>query len=290
MMDQQARRLIILSGLSGSGKSIALNSLEDLGFYCIDNLPISLLDEFIKQLADPATTMGGNVAIGIDARDPSYDFSRVITFINKLNDSGIAAELAFIEAEDDILTKRFSETRRKHPLSSDSVTLLDAIREERRILEPLSENATVRVDTSHTLLHELRDLVRIQIARKDKPGLSLQFMSFGFKHGIPRDADFVFDVRCLPNPHWKKELRPYTGLQEPVAEFLGQQALVIDMIENIRTFLEHWIPRFEADNRSYLSIAIGCTGGHHRSVYIVKQLSDYFSGKKKKVIVRHRDI
>lgn len=289
-MNEQARRLIILSGLSGAGKSIALNSLEDLGFYCIDNLPISLLDEFINQLSDSSSSLGGNLAIGIDARDRSYDFNRVITFIKELNEQGVPAELVFIEADDDILTKRFSETRRKHPLSSDTVPLIDAIREERRILEPLSEHANVHVDTSHTLLHELRDLVRIQIARKDKPGLSLQFLSFGFKHGIPRDADFVFDVRCLPNPHWKKELRPYTGLQEPVAEFLGQQALVLDMIDHIRGFLEHWVPKFEADNRSYLSIAIGCTGGHHRSVFIVKQLSDYFTEKNKTVIVRHRDI
>lgn len=289
MTDQQ-RRLVILSGLSGAGKSIALNSLEDLGFYCIDNLPISLLDALVKQLTDPASRLTGNLAIGIDARDPSYDFTRIIVFINELNENNINAELVFIEADDDILTKRFSETRRKHPLSSDTVPLIDAIREERRVLEPLSENATVHIDTSHTLLHELRDLVRIQVARKEKPGLSLQFLSFGFKHGVPRDADFVFDVRCLPNPHWKKELRPFTGLQEPVAEFLGQQALVLDMIDHIRTFLEHWIPKFEADNRSYLSIAIGCTGGHHRSVYIAKQLSDYFSEQNKKVIVRHRDI
>ncbi len=289
-MPDPQRRLIILSGLSGAGKSIALNSLEDLGFYCIDNLPISLLDEFVRQLSDPTSRHRGNIAIGIDARDPSYDFTRVITFIRELNDNHICAELVFIEADDDILTKRFSETRRRHPLSSDRVPLIDAIREERRILEPLSESANVHIDTSRTLLHELRDLVRIQVARKDKPGLSLQFLSFGYKHGVPRDADFVFDVRCLPNPHWKKELRPYTGLQEPVAEFLGQQALVLDMIDHIRGFLEHWIPKFEADNRSYLSIAIGCTGGHHRSVYIVKQLSDYFSGKNKQVIVRHRDI
>ena len=289
-MDTRQRRLVILSGLSGAGKSIALNSLEDLGFYCIDNLPISLLDEFVKQLSDSSSMLSGNLAIGIDARDPSYDFSRVMTFIEELNNKNIQAELVFIEADDDILTKRFSETRRKHPLSSDSVPLIDAIGEERRILEPLSEHADVHIDSSHTLLHELRDLIRIQVARKEKPGLSLQFLSFGFKHGVPRDADFVFDVRCLPNPHWKKELRPFTGLQEPVAEFLGQQALVLDMIDHIRAFLEHWVPKFEADNRSYLSIAIGCTGGHHRSVYIVKQLADYFSGNQRNVIVRHRDI
>jgi len=289
-MTAQPCRLVILSGLSGAGKSIALNSLEDLGFYCVDNLPIGLLNEFVNQLSDPSARISGNLAIGIDARDPSYDFSRVITFIDELNGKGIPAELVFMEADDDILTKRFSETRRKHPLSSDSVPLIDAIREERRILEPLSEHADVHIDTSRTLLHELRDLIRIQVARSEKPGLSLQLLSFGFKHGIPRDADFVFDVRCLPNPHWKKELQPFTGLDEPVAEFLGQQALVLDMIDHIRGFLDHWIPKFEADNRSYLSIAIGCTGGHHRSVYIVKQLADYFAEKNRKVIVRHRDI
>lgn len=289
-MTQSSRRLIIVSGLSGSGKTIVLNSLEDLGIYCIDNLPITLLDEFVVQLSDRETSLPEEVAIGIDARDPGYDFGKLSDSIDHMNKGNISVELVFIEASDEVLTKRFSETRRKHPLSSDSVSLSDALKKEREILEPLSARCDIRIDTSHSLLHQLRNTVHNRIAKRQKKMLSLQFLSFGFKNGIPKDSDFVFDVRCLPNPHWERNLRPFTGLDKPVIDFLQQQEVVVDMLADIKQFLERWIRQFEEDNRSYLSIAIGCTGGHHRSVYFTKQLSDHFIKLKKNVILRHRDI
>jgi len=284
------RRLIIVSGLSGAGKTVALNTLEDLGFYCIDNLPISLLREFVRQVSGSTIQIKNEIAIGIDARSPERDIVDLPAQIALLKEQELDIELIFIEASDDVLTRRFSETRRKHPLSSDTVSLSDAIRKERRIMEDLLEHADMRIDTSHTLMHELRDLVRKRIANRPIPSLSIQFTSFGYKHGIPRDSDFVFDVRCLPNPHWNPEFRGLTGRDRPVVEFLDRQDQVAEMVDQIRVFLDRWIPEYEAGNRSYLCVAVGCTGGHHRSVYIIEKLSDYFRSQGKHVIVNHRDI
>ena len=289
-MSEQGRRLIIVSGLSGSGKTVVLNTLEDQAFYCIDNLPVSLLDELAAQLANPGASFPTVVAIGIDARNPENNLSILPKLIASLNKQHVVTELVFIEANDDVLTERFSETRRKHPLSSNSVSLSDAITKEREILGVLSEIADLRIDTSHLLLHELRDLVRERITRRPIGALSLQFISFGYKHGIPRDADFVFDVRCLPNPYWNKTLRSCSGMDESVIKFLSEQQNVKDMLMHLKTFLDFWIPCFEADNRSYLCIAIGCTGGQHRSVYIAEQLTLFFQHKNIHVIARHRDI
>jgi UPF0042 nucleotide-binding protein len=289
-MNEQGRRLIIVSGLSGSGKTVVLNTLEDQAFYCIDNLPVSLLDELAVQLVNPSASFPTVVAIGIDARNPENNLSILPKSIASLKQQHVITELVFIEANDDVLTERFSETRRKHPLSSNSVSLSDAITKEREILGVLSETADLRIDTSHLLLHELRDLVRERITRRPIGALSLQFISFGYKNGIPRDADFVFDVRCLPNPYWNKTLRPFSGKDEPVINFLGEQEKVKEMLMQLRTFLDYWIPCFEADNRSYLCIAFGCTGGQHRSVYIADQLTSYFQQKNIHVIARHRDI
>ncbi len=288
-MPSKPRRLIIVSGLSGAGKTIVLNSLEDLGIYCIDNLPITLLDEFVNQLSDPTNSLPQEVGVGIDARDPAYDFTTLSNSIDKMNQGNISVELVFIEAADDVLTKRFSETRRKHPLSSDEISLSDAIKKERLLMEPLSARCDIRIDTSHSLLHQLRNTVRKRIAKHQTKSLSLQFLSFGFKNGIPQDADFVFDVRCLPNPHWERNLRPFTGLDKPVADFLSAQDKVIEMLNDTKQFLERWIKQFEEDNRSYLTIAIGCTGGQHRSVFLAKELSDHFINLGKNVILRHRD-
>lgn len=284
------RRLIIVSGLSGAGKTVALNTLEDLGFYCIDNLPISLLREFVRQVSGSTIQIKYEIAIGIDARSPERDIVDLPAQIALLKEQELDIELIFIEASDDVLTRRFSETRRKHPLSSDTVSLSDAIRKERRIMEDLLEHADMRIDTSHTLMHELRDLVRKRIANRPIPSLSIQFTSFGYKHGIPRDSDFVFDARCLPNPHWNPEFRGLTGRDRPVVEFLDRQDQVAEMVDQIRVFLDRWIPEYEAGNRSYLCVAVGCTGGHHRSVYIIEKLSDYFRSQGKHVIVNHRDI
>jgi len=289
-MKPRPRHLLIISGLSGAGKTIALNTLEDLGLYCIDNLPVSLLNEFARQISDGSIQATPEIAIGIDARSAESDIKKLPGIINRLKKKNLKIDLVFIDASDDVLTRRFSETRRKHPLSSKTLALSGAIKKERRIMDDLSAQADIRIDTSHTLMHELRDMVRKRIANRPIAALSLQLVSFGYKHGSPRDADFVFDARCLPNPYWKNNLRNLTGKDTAVIKFLGKQKLVAEMIEHIKKFLSFWIPKFEADNRSYLCVAVGCTGGHHRSVYITERLAEYFREQGKHVITIHRDI
>ena len=289
-MKPRPRHLLIISGLSGAGKTIALNTLEDLGLYCIDNLPVSLLNEFARQISDGSIQATPEIAIGIDARSAESDIKKLPGIINRLKKKNLKIDLVFIDASDDVLTRRFSETRRKHPLSSKTLALSGAIKKERRIMDDLSAQADIRIDTSHTLMHELRDMVRKRIANRPIAALSLQLVSFGYKHGSPRDADFVFDARCLPNPYWKNNLRNLTGKDTAVIKFLGKQKLVAEMIEHIKKFLSFWIPKFEADNRSYLCVAVGCTGGHHRSVYITERLAEYFRVQGKHVITIHRDI
>lgn len=289
-MTARQRKLIIISGLSGAGKTIALNTLEDLGLYCIDNLPISLLNEFIRQIHDGSIQATPEIAIGIDARSTGSEIKKLPGIISRLKKKKLKIDLVFIDANNEVLTRRFSETRRKHPLSSKTLALAGAIKKERRIMDELSAQADIRIDTSHTLMHELRDIVRKRIANRPVAALSLQFISFGYKHGVPGDADFVFDSRCLPNPYWKQSLRNLAGKDKAVIQFLGKQKLVTELIEDIKSFLSSWIPRFEADNRSYLCIAVGCTGGHHRSVYITERLAEHFRNQGKHVITIHRDI
>lgn len=284
------RRLIIVSGLSGAGKSQALNTLEDLNFFCIDNLPISLFNQLIILLIEANENFPVNVAVGIDARSPEQDLSTLPDSITALRNKGVATELVFMEAGKSVLTTRFGETRRKHPLSTQELSLTDAIDRERQVLGFLSDMADLRIDTSHTSIHELRDIVRERLARRPAGSLSLQFISFGYKHGVPRDADFLFDVRCLPNPYWQKDLRDLTGKDAQVRAFLTAAPAVAEMNNNIQTFLEKWLPLFEAENRSYLCVAIGCTGGRHRSVYMVEELSKYFRNMDKYVVTRHRDL
>ena len=289
-MNQPSRRLIIISGLSGAGKTVALNSLEDLDYYCIDNLPISLLNEISKQFSSHISKYSNKYAIGIDARNPEQDIDNLPNTISTLESQEIEVSLVYLEANDDVLTNRFSETRRKHPLSSEKISLQKAIMLERQIMEKLSAIADIQIDTSFTLMHQLRDIVRERIAEAPLSSLSIQFTSFGYKHGVPRDADFVFDVRCLPNPYWETHLRSLSGKDKEVIEFLSKQDLVLEMVNKLQDFLERWIPEFEADNRSYLNVAIGCTGGHHRSVYIVETLAEYFLKQNKHVLINHRDI
>lgn len=284
------RRLIIVSGLSGAGKSVVLNTLEDLDFYCIDNLPVSLLDGLSALVINDKNEMPPEVAVGIDARNPADSLSSLPDSISKFRAEGVATELVFMEAGDDELTKRYSETRRKHPLSSEEVSLTDAISNERVILSDLSDLADLRIDTSHTVVHDLRNIVRERIANRISSELSILFLSFGYKRGIPREADFVFDVRCLPNPHWDKNLRRYTGQDQAVINFLTAQPLVVEMLDQLKAFLGHWIPRFEAENRCYLCVSIGCTGGYHRSVFLVEQLAAHFLALDNKVLIRHRDL
>ena len=283
-------RLVVISGLSGSGKSVALRTLEDLGYYCIDNLPAGLLEPFAVQLMQHAHPGIDKAAVSIDARNQLQDLERLQDILGRLTEHGVQPDILFLEAQDSVLLKRFSETRRKHPLSRLGVPLHEAIRQERVLLEPLAARASLFIDTTHTNIHELRDMVRQRLAEKTEGVLSLLFRSFGYKHGVPEDADFVFDVRCLPNPHWETRLRPLTGLDEPVAEYLEKSPLVEEMYQNIRDFLESWIPRFQAENRSYLTVAVGCTGGRHRSVYMVARLAEYFTGRLPSVLVRHREL
>lgn len=289
-MEETERRLIIVSGLSGAGKTVVLNSLEDLSFYTIDNLPISLLSELISQFSKDDTDLPGLIAIGIDARNKKKYLDQLPEKIKSFLNKRVKIELIYIDANDEILTKRFSETRRKHPLSSDQMSLLDAIHKEREITLEISQVSDLHIDTSFMQLKELRDIVCERIARRKKSILSLQLISFGYKNGIPKDSDFIFDLRCLPNPYWEKFLRQYSGKDEPVIEFLLKQKSVTQMLSDLEIFFERWLPRFEMDNRSYLTIGFGCTGGHHRSVFIVEQLAKKFMREQRQVIIRHRDL
>jgi UPF0042 nucleotide-binding protein len=282
-----SRKIFIISGLSGAGKTIALHSLEDMGAYCLDNLPVGLLSAFIEQL-NQLGKVYECVAVGIDAR--TLALQNVSVLLETLQLIKIPYEVLFLEAKDAVLIQRFGETRRKHPLTSSHISLAEAIKRERQLLEPLASQATIRIDTSSIYVHQLRDLIRLRVRLQLLPGLTLLFQSFGFKYGIPNDADFVFDVRCLANPHWKPELRNLTGRDEAVIHFLRQEPKVQQMLEQLIHFLATWIPQFAAENRSYLTIAIGCTGGQHRSVYLVEQLARHFSQQRAGVLIRHREL
>jgi UPF0042 nucleotide-binding protein len=288
-MSETARRLVVVTGLSGSGKSIALHALEDLGFYCIDNLPVSLFEAFTREMVS-AEGHYTRVAIGIDARNRETDLSEVASLAVGLRERGINSEIIFLEADDDVLIQRFSETRRRHPLTDAQRSLQQAIALERELLDPLLLSADLRIDTTHTNLHQLRKQIRKRIGDRDQAGLSLLIESFGFKQGIPSNADFVFDARCLVNPHWQLELRPLTGRDRAVEEFLRADSRVLDYLDQLGGFLERWVPDFEADGRSYLTIAIGCTGGQHRSVFLVEQLADYFRSQGRQVLTSHREL
>jgi UPF0042 nucleotide-binding protein len=283
-------KLLIVSGLSGSGKSIALDTLEDCGYYCVDNLPVSLLDNFITHvmLADKVTY--AKTAVGIDSRNPSDSLLNFSESMNIVRKKKIDCEVIFMQAEESVLLKRYSETRRKHPLTDFNTPLKEALRIEKEMLTPVARYASFVIDTSRTHYHELRELIRNQIGERDTRQISLQFQSFGFKHGIPLDADFVFDARSLPNPYWLPELRGLTGKDEAVIEFLKSQPLVNEFYQDIVGFLERWVTRFEAEGRSYLTIAIGCTGGQHRSVYLIDSLAKRFRSPFLNVIVRHREL
>ena len=282
-------KLFIISGLSGSGKSTVLHVLEDIGFFCIDNLPISLLSNFAAQMTGTPERFYEYAAVGIDARNRSEDLKRFSAILSGLRTAELPCEVVFLDADDDILIKRYSETRRKHPLSSDSTSLAEAIKLERELLDPISHQADLYIQTSHTNLHQLRDLIKERLTKDSNKSLSLLIMSFGFKHGIPTDADFVFDVRCLPNPYWETQLREYTGRDKPVQEYLSKHDTVNEMLEDIKAFSLKWIPRIQSADRTYLTIAIGCTGGHHRSVFLVEKLSQEL-GKHYDLIVRHREL
>ena len=283
-------KLLIVSGLSGSGKSIALSTLEDLDYYCIDNLPVGMLRAFAEQMTGEWGRGRDLYGVGIDARSRSQDLQHFPALLKELRAMGLDCSVFFLQSEPSILLKRFSETRRKHPLSARGVTLADAIRTERTLLEPIAANADMFIDTSSTTVHQLRDLIRDRLVLDAPDTMSLLFESFGYKHGIPSDADFVFDVRCLPNPHWEAELRPLCGRDRPVIEYLERQEAVEEMRNRLVEFLQQWIPCFERESRSYMTVAIGCTGGQHRSVYLAEALAGHFRERHANVMVRHREL
>ncbi|MCK9607373.1 MAG: RNase adapter RapZ [Methylomonas sp.] len=283
-------KLVIISGISGSGKSIALDTLEDCGYYCIDNLPVVLLQDFIDHVMLEDRETYQKTAIGIDARNQAEHLADFPTNLKIIRDKGIECEVVYMHAEENIILKRYSETRRRHPLTTANRPLREALEIEQEVLRPLAVNADIIIDTSYTLYHQLRDLLKNRLSEKGKGSLSILFQSFGFKYGIPLDADFVFDARSLPNPYWVAELRGHNGRDQPVIDFLQGEAIVQEFLRDISQFIERWAPRFESDNRSYLTIAIGCTGGQHRSVFLVEALSRYFKDKIPNVIVRHREL
>ncbi|MCH8552247.1 MAG: RNase adapter RapZ [Natronospirillum sp.] len=279
--------LVLISGRSGSGKSSALNVLEDVGYNCIDNLPVTLLPELAREMQ--AGHLGEKVAICIDARNAMRALQKFPEIVRQLPES-LRLDIVYLDAQDDTLYKRFSETRRKHPLTNDTLALMEAIRNERELLDPVLNMAHLNIDTTGLSIYELRDQVKTRITGTSRQKMALLFMSFGFKHGVPHDADMVYDVRCLPNPYWDPALRKYSGLDEPVQKFLHQEQDVHDMIGSIQSYLERWLPAYEANNRSYLTIAVGCTGGQHRSVFIAQQLGRLLKQDNMTVQVRHREL
>lgn len=284
-------RLAIISGQSGSGKSVALHTLEDEGYYCIDNLPCALLPSLIEEVYKSEEKHYDRLAVSIDARSESSSISTFPQMLQELRTKdSLSVEVLFLETNRNTLIKRFSETRRKHPLSTASTPLDIAIERENDVLTTIKSEANLKIDTSSLNLHQLREVIRHQFLQADNDGPAVQFQSFGFKHGAPANTDFVFDVRCLPNPHWDPSLRALTGKDEPVVKFLQQHEMVDNMYTDIAQFMSVWLPRFRAENRAYLTISIGCTGGRHRSVYLVERLAAHFGEGIANVSVKHREL
>ena len=254
-------KLVIVSGLSGSGKSVAINTLEDDNFYCIDNIPLAMLLTCIEHLTSSSSLYYEKIAIGVDARNASKDIISFPEVVEAIKSRGIELELVHLEANEKTLIQRYSETRRKHPLTKEGLPLVEAIQMEKHILEDLVLLADLRIDTSSTNVRELRSIITEQVCKKSSSELTILFQSFGFKYGVPNDSDYVFDVRCLPNPYWEKSLRELTGKDEEVVEFLQSHNEVKEMINSITRFIEKWLPLFSKENRSYLNVSIGCTGG-----------------------------
>ena len=283
-------RLIIVSGRSGSGKSTALDVLEDNGFYCIDNLPAGLLPELAERALLHTEVLQPQVAVSIDARNLPTHLQRFPELLNEVRARHILCDVLYLDADEDTLLKRFSETRRRHPLTDENRSLAEAIRDEALLLEPISDLADLKIDTTHLNLYQLRDSLKLRLLNKPEPGTAFLIESFGFKRGMPVDADLVLDVRCLPNPYWKPDLRAHSGLDQPVIDYLAAQADVDEMYHDIHAYLYKWLPRFAASNRAYVTIAIGCTGGHHRSVYLAERLGQTLRPQLKNLQVRHRDL
>ena len=283
-------RLIIISGLSGSGKSVALHVLEDLGYYSIDNLPAALLPSLIAEVNKPGENSANQIAVGVDARNRPESLIALPAQITELQKAGVQVDLLFLQADDNELLRRFGETRRRHPLAGAGSELHSAIARERAMLGPVINAADLVIDTSRTSVYELADVIRERVDRRKARNLSILLQSFGFKHGIPADADFVFDLRCLPNPYWQIELRHLNGLDPSVAEFLDSEPSFVRMYEDILQFLKEWIPEYVSVNRSYLTVALGCTGGQHRSVRMTEKLANALHEIHDPVHTRHNEL
>lgn len=288
-MNNTPLQLIIISGRSGSGKSTALNQLEDEGYYCIDNLPASLLPSLVERTSNSAFASFEGTAVSIDARNAWQDLANFKVIMESLPQS-VETGVLYLDAQDTTLIKRFSETRRKHPLSSDTLPLADAIVQERELLEPIASAATLVLDTSAMNIYELRDAIKQRLLPGNSGSMSILIQSFGFKQGLPADADLVFDVRMLPNPHWVRELRLKNGLEEPVKEFLEAQPMTDELYDDICNYLDTWLPRYSQSNRSYMTVAVGCTGGQHRSVYLANRLFQRYQEQFPGIHVRHREL
>lgn len=281
--------VFIVSGLSGSGKSIALQALEDLGYYCIDNLPAVLLPAFTNELLATKNVDVENCAVGIDSRNRGF-LEVLPATLEEIACRGLDYRILYLEAEESVLISRYSETRRKHPLTNSATALIEGIRGEGELLYPMRAAASRVIDTSHTTAQELRRLVRDFAGAGEDANLTLLFESFGYKHGAPLDADFVFDVRCIPNPYWSSELRELTGKDPRVIEFFSDKPDAMRMTDDIKGFIENWLPQFQTENRTYITVAIGCTGGQHRSVYIAETLADHFKKHQLNIQLRHREL
>lgn len=284
------KRLIIVSGLSGSGKSVALHVLEDLGYYCIDNMPAALLKSLLDEVTKPGEERATRVAVGVDARNRPNDLEALPGLISELQSANVQTDLLFLQASDDILLKRYSETRRRHPLADQGTELRAAIASERELLGQVINAADLIIDTSRTSIYELAQAIRERVDRRRINMLSVLIESFGFKHGIPSDADFVFDLRCLPNPYWQAELRSLTGRDPEVGKFLDSEPDFTQMYEDILAFLLRWIPKYVSVDRSYLTVALGCTGGQHRSVYMTDKLEQALKETHDPVHTRHNEL
>ncbi len=282
------QQMIIISGLSGSGKSIALQTLEDEGFFCIDNLPITFIPRFIEEIQQRQGI--SRLAIGVDARSFPEDLSEAESIFNQIEEcTALKPQILFLDANDDVLIKRYSHTRRRHPLSSTEKSLIDAINYERELLSPVRLRANVLVDTSFLNVHELRSILKQRLIENSKNSLFINIISFGYRNGVPLDADFVFDARMLTNPHWIPHLREYTGLDPEITNFFADTEDIQEFYNDIATFITKWLPTFKKGTRSYLTIAIGCTGGKHRSVYLAQRLFELLQADNH-VLVKHREI
>jgi UPF0042 nucleotide-binding protein len=282
-------QLVLLSGLSGSGKTVALHALEDLQYYCADNIPVSLLPAFVDEFL-ATESIYKKVAVGIDARNPIGQLAKLKSGLALLEQRNVLCQIIFLTASTTALLQRFSETRRPHPLSNQEPVLKKAIEIERKVLAELEQSADFTIDTSDTNVHQLRERMWKLFGRKEDSPVNIVLQSFAFKRGIPQDIDFLFDARCLPNPHWDQDLRKYSGQDEEVRKWLGNHDIVQDFVKDISILLKNWLPRYEASQRSYITIAIGCTGGRHRSVFIAERLAQELNDPDQQIKVHHRDL